>query len=111
MKIGPIEGKVEEFRDLSENHGFQWDTYLEKPLAPLKTIFLIIPVIILCISLLILAIFAGNCPQYVLTIIYLFGFGGGTWLTVSTQLKYKNTLATFVVAIGSVLMILVSSGI
>jgi hypothetical protein len=111
MKIGPIDGKVEEVRDLLENHGLRLGDYLEKPLAPLKTMFLAIPAIILTIALLILAIFAGNCPQNVLTIIYLLGFGGGTWLTVSTQLKYKNTLATFVVAIGSVIMILVSSGI
>ena len=46
-----------------------------------------------------------------MTLIYLIGFGGGTWLTVSTQIRFKNILATFVVAIGAILMILVASGI
>lgn len=111
MKLGPVDGSVEEFRDLFENHGLNWEDYLEKPPAPLKTIFLIAPAVILGIALILLALLPNNFSETVLTLIYLIGFGSGTWLTVSTQIRFKNTLATFAVAIGAILMILVASGI
>jgi hypothetical protein len=111
MKSGPFDGSVEEVRNLFENNGLRIEDYLEKPPAPLKTKFLILPAVVLAISLLLLTLLASYCSLTILTLIYLLGFAGGTWLTVSTQLRFKNTLATFVVAIGSIVMILVASGI
>ena len=111
MKLGPFDGSVEEVRNLFENNGLKLEDYLEKPPAPLKTRFLILPAVVLAIALSFLALLTSYCSLSILTLIYLLGFGGGTWLTVSTQLRFKNTLATFVVAIGSLLLILVASGI
>lgn len=111
MKLGSVDGSVEEFRDLLENHGSNLEDYLGKPPAPLKTRFLIAPAVILGIALIFLVLFQNNFSETVLTLINLIGFGSGTWLTVSAQIRFKNTLATFAVAIGAILMILVASGI
>jgi uncharacterized membrane protein len=111
MKMGPFDGSMEEVKDLFENNGLKLEDYLEKPPSHLATKFMIIPAVVLGIALLLLAIFTTKCSHAILTLLYLLGFSGGTWLTVSIQLRYKNTLATFAVAIGSLLMILVASGI
>jgi len=111
MKLGSFDGTVEEAKDLFENNGLNLEDYLEKPPSRLAIKFLIAPAVVLGVSLLIMAIFASQCSQATLTLLYLLGFSGGTWLTVSTQLRFKNTLATFAVAIGSLLMVLVASGI
>ena len=111
MKLGPFDGSMEEVRNLFENHGLRIEDYIEKPPAQLKTKFLIMPAVVLSIALLLLVLLSNRCSPIVLTLIYLLGFGGGTWLTVSTQLKFNNTMATFVVAIGALLMVLVASGL
>ena len=111
MKLGPFNGSVEEVRNLLENNGLKLEDYIEKPPVHLKTRFLIAPAVLLCVALFLLALFSRSCSSIAITLIYLFGFGGGTWLAVSTQLKFRNTVATFVVAIGALLMLLVASGI
>jgi uncharacterized membrane protein YGL010W len=111
MKLGPFDGSMEEVRNLFENHGLRIEDYIEKPPAQLKTKFLIAPAVVLSIVLLLLVLLSNRCSPIVLTLIYILGFGSGTWLTVSTQLKFKNTIATFVVAIGTLLMVLVASGL
>jgi len=111
MKLGLFDGSVEEVCNLLENNGLRLEDYIEKLPAHLKTRFLIAPAVILSIALLLLALLSGCCSRTVLNLIYLLGFGGGTWLTVSTQLKFRNTIATFVVAIGALLMVLVASGV
>ncbi len=111
MKLGPLDGSVEEVRDLLENHGLRIEDYIEKPAVPLETKFLILPAVVLAISLLLLTLLSDYCSLTILTLIYLLGFAGSLWLTVSIQLRFKNMPATFVVAIGSLVMILVASGI
>jgi len=111
MKLGPFDGTVEEVKDLFENNGLNLEDYLEKPPSRLAIKFLIVPAVVLGVALLLLDIFTTKCSQGTLTLLYLLGFSGGTWLTVSTQLRFKNALATFAVAIGFLLMLLVASGI
>lgn len=111
MKLGPVDGTVEEVRDLLENNGLKLEDYIEKPPARLKTRFLIAPSVILGIALLLLALFSSQCSPTLLTLIHLLGLAGGTWLTVSTQLRFKNAIATFTIAIGSLILILVASRI
>lgn len=111
MKLGPIDGNVEEVRNLLENNGLKLEDYIEKPPVHLKTGFLIAPAVLLCIALFLLALFSRSCSPIVFTLIYLLGIGGGTWLTINIQLKFRNTVATFVMAIGALLMLLVASGI
>ena len=111
MKMGTFDGSVEEVRDLLENHGLRLEDYLEKPPAPLKTRFLIIPVIVFVSLLCLLVLLSPKLTPIALRFFYILSFGSGTWITVSTQLKYKNRLATFCVAIGAVLMILMAAGL
>ena len=110
MKLGPFNGTTEEVKDLFENSGLNLEDYFE-PQSRIEIKFLIIPAVVLGAALFLLAFCANQCSPTTLTLIYLLGFSGGTWLTTSTQLRFKNTLATFAVAIGALLMVLVASGI
>jgi len=111
MKLGPVDGSTEEVCDLLENNGLRLEDYLEKPAAPLKTRYLIIPVAIFMIGLLAVVIFGSVSSRAVVTLLYLVGFGGGTWLTVSIQLRFRNGPATFATAVGGLLMLLIAAGI
>ena len=51
MKVGPVDGSVQEVQDLFENHGLNIKDYLEKPSSPLKSRFLVIPVVVFLLSL------------------------------------------------------------
>ena len=111
MKAGPFDGSPKEVRDLLENHGLRLEDLLEQPAPPLRAAHLTIPAILLCVALLLLALMSRSCSPAALTLIYLLCLGCGTWLAVSIQLKFRNGMATFVVAIGVILMILVASGV
>jgi hypothetical protein len=85
--------------------------YLEKPPVALKIRFLIIPGALFVLSLICLAVISGQHPQYISRILYIITFGSSTWLCASTQLRFKNNLATFCVAIGLILTALIAAGI
>jgi len=111
MKLGRFEGTNKEIRDLIENYGLKPENYIEKTPAQIKIRFIIAPASILMFALLLLALFSSECSSTLLTLFYLIGLGGCTWLTGSIQLRYKNATATFVIAIGSLILILIASGI
>lgn len=111
MKLGPLDGSTDEVRDLLENNGLRLEDYLEKPAAPLKTVYLIIPVTIFMFGLLAVVTFGSTSSKVVVTLLYLLAFGGGTWLTVSIQLRFRNGAATFTTAMGGLLMLLIAAGI
>ena len=111
MKLGPIDGSTEEVCNLLENNGLRVEDLLQKPPAPLKTLYLIIPVAIFMIGLLAVVTFGSASSKAVVTLLYLLAFGGGTWLTVSIQLRFRNGPATFATAVGGLLMLLIAAGI
>ena len=102
MKLGPFKGSMKEFKNLTENHGFDKKDFFVNP--RLETKFLIIPSLILCVALISLYLLAN-------TILALVCIGAGTWLAASTHLRFKNVWAVTVVSIGLIIMILVASGI
>lgn len=108
MKLGPIDGSTEEVRDFAENIDFRLDDYIEKPL---KIKFLIIPAVILGVAIFLLALLTSHSSSTIWTLIVLMALGAGIWLSVSTQLKFKSPYAATIVAIGSLLLILIASGI
>lgn len=111
MKIGPVDGNVEEIRDLLENNGLNLSDFLEKPEPPLRLNFIVIPAMIFAFVLLVLVIFGNSLPKVAVTLFYLMAFASGTWLTGSIQIRFKNGFATFCVAVGALLMLLVAAGI
>lgn len=111
MKVGSFDGKVEEIRDLFENNGLNLENYIEKPPLPLPTRFLIIPIVIFFISLFGLALLPVGFAEWQSRFLYIVSFGSGTWICVSTHLRFKNGFATFCVAIGLVLTILIGAGL
>ena len=111
MKLGPVDGSTEEVCDLLENNGLRLEDLLQKPPPPLKTRYLIIPALIFMIGLLAVVTFGSASSKAVVTLLYLLAFGGGTWLTVSIQLRFRNGPATFAAAVGALLMLLIAAGI
>ena len=111
MKVGPVDGSVQEVRDLFENHGLKLKDYLEKPPSPLKAWFLVIPIVVFLLSLFTLALLPAGSPDWQLRFLYILSFGSGTWTCASTQLRFKNGITTFCVAMGLVLTILLAAGL
>ena len=111
MKLGPVDGTIEEVRDLLENNGLRIGDFLEKPTTPLQTIYLIIPAAMSITGLLAVVALRGVASSKVLTLLYLLAFGGGAWLTVGVQLRYRNGLATFAAATGAFLMLMIAAGL
>ncbi len=111
MKVGPVDGSVQEVRDLFENNGLKLEDYLEKPLLPLKTKFLVIPIVVFLLSLFILCLLTAGSPEWQSRFLYIVSFGSGTWICTCTQLRFKNGIATFCVAMGLVLTFLLAAGL
>ena len=111
MKVGDVDGSPKEVRDLLENHGLKLEAYLEKPPSPLKTRFLVIPTVLFLLFVFILALLPAGSPDWQLRLLYILSFGSVTWLCASTQLRFKNGIATFCVALGLVLTILLAAGL
>ena len=110
MRIGKLEGTPEEIRDVLENRGLRLEEYLEKPAAPLRTKWLVVPGAVFAIVL-ILLVLLGPLARTGLILLFLVGAGGLVWLAVSVQLRFNNTLATLVIAVGGLLMLLVAAGL
>lgn len=113
MKLGPIDGSTEEVQDLLENNGLRLQNYLQKPAAPLTTRYLVISGAIFLVGLVFVALgtFESVPFERVITLVNLIAFGGGVWLTVNIQLRYRNGPATFATAVGASLMLLIAAGI
>ena len=110
MKIGKMEGSPEEIRNFIENNGLNIEDYLEQPQPPLRRVWLIIPACLVVASLFWLTLFTPSSIAF-LTFIFLIGFGGGIWLAVSVQIRFENSWATTIVAVGTLLMMLVAIGV
>ncbi len=114
MKFGPIDGSTEEVQDLLQNNGLQLEDYLEKPAAPLKTRYLVVAGAILLVGLVAsvaLGTFVSAPSKAVITLVNLVPFGGGVWLTVSVQLRFRSGLASLATAVSAFLMLLIAAGI
>jgi len=110
MKVGPVDGSAQEIRDLFEKNGLNLENYIEKPPSPLGSKFLVIPTIVFFISLFALAILPPPSPEWQSRLLFILSFGSGTWMCVSTQLRFKSVVATFCVAMGIVLTVLIAAG-
>lgn len=111
MKLGPIDGSVEEVSGLLENNGLKLGDYLEKPQLPLKTRYLVAPGTIVGLAGIIVATLSTHMSDVLLGVVYVIGVGTTAWLTVSVQVRFKNAVATFATALGAVLYLLVAAGI
>jgi hypothetical protein len=111
MKLGPVNGNAEEIRDLLENNGMKLEDYFEKPPVPMKTIFIIIPVISLFLVLIVLVLFNTAFNAGGIKLLYIVAFAIATWLTVIVQIKFKNVGATICAATGTVVVILIAAGL
>jgi hypothetical protein len=111
MKVGPVDGSVQEVRDLFENNGLKLEDYIEKPPSPLKVIFLIIPTVVFFLSLFSLCLLSTGSPEWQSKFLYIVSFGSMTWICTWTQLRFKNGIATFCVAMGLIITFLLATGL
>lgn len=110
MKMGPFDGSVEEVRDLLENKGLNIENYLDKPPTALKLRYIIIPSSIFILSVCIHVVIQ-LLPAHWLRLVHIASFGSGTWVCTSTQIRFKNGIATFCVAIGLLITALIAAGL
>jgi len=111
MKMGPFDGTREEIRDLIEDHGLNIDDFLEKPQPPLKNVFIAIPTVIFIVLVILLASISNTSHIWLMKVLHILIFASGTWVCVCIQIKYRNGIATFCVAIGALIIALFSAGI
>ena len=111
MKLGPFDGTSSEVTDLLENNGLKLEDYLVKPDAPLKTRFLIIPIVLFLLSLGTMAALTPQAPNWLFRLLYIPIFGGVTWICASIQIRFKNGLATFCTAMGLIITTLLATGL
>ena len=111
MRMGPFDGSVEDVKDLLENNGLTLEDYLEKPPASLKTCFLVVPIMLFTLSLFVLAIMPVNSTSWVLRVLYAISFGSGTWICTNIQIRFRNGIATFCVAMGVIITVLIAAGL
>ena len=107
---GGLDGTPEEIRDFFENTGLKLADYLEAPDVKLQKRWLGIPVAIIAFALF-LMIFVGGLSHKELIAFFVLGFGGGTWLVVSVQIRFRNAVATLATAVGVLLALLVAAGL
>jgi hypothetical protein len=112
MKMGPFDGTTSEVTNLLENNGLKLEDYLERPIPPPKTRFLIIPIVLFILSLGTAVVpLTSDAPIWLLRLLYIPIFGSVTWICASIQIRFKNGVATFCVAIGLVLTALLATGL
>ncbi len=109
MKLGKMEGSPEEIRDFFQNNGLNIEDYLEKPEAPINFFWFILSTILIISSVVILTLVQPK-SEVVQNLLFLLGCGGGLWLAVIVQIKFKNTWAAGFIAVGIVLLLLVALG-
>lgn len=111
MKLGPVDGTSSEVTDLLENNGLKLEDFLAKPDAPLKTRFLIIPIVLFLLSLGTTVVLKPDAPIWLLRLLYIPIFGSVTWICASIQIRFKNGIATFCAAMGLILTALLATGL
>ena len=109
MKIGGLEGTPQEIRDTFENNGLRLEDYLVRPEAQLSCLWIILPSISVAVVLVLLVLLAP-LTKNLLLLLFLLGAGCVLWLTVATQVRFKNGWASFAVIFVGLLMLLVAGG-
>lgn len=110
MKIGPVEGTVEEVNNLFQNNGLNLSEYLEKPEVPLDKIWLILPPALLVISFGVLTLF-DTLSSNVKIFIFLLGFSASVWTGVCIHIRFKSGWGAGAVILAGLLIMLVALGV
>ena len=109
MKLGKAEGTPEEITNFFASHGQNPLDYFEKIENPLHWRWLAIPCSLVAIAVLLLVIL-DNLQSKTHILLFLLGSGCACWAAASLQVRFKNTWATTIVAIGILLLLLVAAG-
>lgn len=109
MKMGPMDGTPEEIRGFLEINGKSLDDYLGKPEAPLENKWIFLPIVLFLIWLLLTVVIFPLTGRISL-LIFLGGSAFIVWLTFAVHIRYKNGGATFIVSIGSLVLLLLAGG-
>ena len=109
MKIGKMEGSPEEIRNFFQDNGLKNKDILEKQKPGLKIVWLIIPSFSYIATLFYLTVFSLNFPN-MFNFVFSIGMAAGLWMAVWVQIRFKSTSAAIFLAIGIILIMLLSIG-
>lgn len=110
MKLANLEGTPEEIKNFFQDNGLKAENFFEPAESPIQTRWLVAPGILTFIALAVLTLFQGaTAPQR--TFLFVAVCFLGIWWAVVLQLRFKNTWATGIVAVGCLLLALVALGV
>ena len=110
MKLSNAEGTPEELSNFFQNNGLNPADYFQALEAPLATVWIIVPAIIVFVALAILALVSPFGNNY-LRFTFVMACLAALWLGVAIQIRYKNEWATGFVIIGCLALTLVAIGV
>jgi len=109
MKIGSVEGTLEEVNDFFQNNGLNLSEYLQKPEPPLSKKWIIIPSVLFVFFMGILSLFNIPSSNYKI-FIFLLGFASNVWLAVCVKIRFKSSSEAIAIILAGLLMMLVAIG-
>ena len=109
MKLGQIEGTPEEITNLFQNNNTNIFDYITRPEQPIKTIWLIVPIILFLCAICTIIFIIPNDVHW-RTFVFIIGCCSGLWFSTIIQLRYKSPWVTGLIAICCLLLLLVALG-
>ncbi len=110
MKFGPVEGTSEEIKNFFQDNGLKAADFFTPPEPPIKTIWFLIPGLVVVCALAILTLLTP-LSEAVATFVFLVGCAAALWLAVNVQIRFKSLWATGIVLVGCLLIMLVALGL
>lgn len=100
-----VEGSAQEIRDLVFNKDSNLDQFTK-----LRVRWIVTPVVALILVLL-TQVWTRDVSPELRTALFLVGAALAIWVTVSVQLRYNSKGATIATAVGSLVLLLLASGV
>ena len=110
MKIANLEGTTEEIKNFFQDNGLKAESFFEPAEKPIRTLWLVVPGILVFLALATLSLLSSTTPQQRTFLFVAVCFFAICWALV-LQLRFKNFWATGIVAGGSLLLALVALGV
>jgi hypothetical protein len=110
VKFGQFEGSPEEIKNFFQDNGLKVEDFLNPPEKPIRTLWFVVPSVLVVIAIAAFTVFTPSAAGALL-FVFLLGCASSLWLAVNVQLRFKNAVATGIVAVGLLLLLLVATGV
>jgi hypothetical protein len=109
MKIAGVHGSPKEIKAFFQNHGLQIEKYIERPKSPTAIGWLVTPLAVCALCLCGLLFLPQQSRLILVSLIA--GLCSVVWASVAVHLRFKNSVATLITAIGLLLIVFVAGGL